>query len=162
MPIEYEIKEARVQDAVNFYRSIDKPNITKAAKAKAAPYKRIYNRINGIKSKIERRSPNRKLSPVQEAALLIYIDRIDYLGCSTLIHQVHNTAKRILRIATRDGEEPPTLGRDWTTRFIASNPSCYKVKQKPLKIDRAVITDPITINEWYKLYYDIEIGRAHV
>ena len=43
MPTEYEIEEARVQDAVDFYRSMDKPNITKVAKAKAAPYKRVYN-----------------------------------------------------------------------------------------------------------------------
>ena len=43
MPTEYEIKEARIQDAVNFYYSIDKPNITKAAKVKAALYKCVYN-----------------------------------------------------------------------------------------------------------------------
>ena len=86
MPTEYEIEEARVQDAVDFYRSMDKPNITKAAKAKAAPYKRVYNRINNIKSKMERRSPNHKLSPAQEAALLTYIDCMDHLSCSTLIH----------------------------------------------------------------------------
>jgi hypothetical protein len=91
---------------------MDKPNITKAAKAKAAPYKRVYNRINGIKSKMERRSPNRKLSPVQEAALLAYINRIDRLGCSALIHQVHSAAERILYMATHNGEEPSTLGRD--------------------------------------------------
>ena len=42
-PTEYEIKEARVQDAVDFYCSIDKPNITKIAKAKAVPYKCVYN-----------------------------------------------------------------------------------------------------------------------
>ena len=41
--IKYEIKEARVQDAVDFYCSIDKPNITKAAKVKAMPYKYVYN-----------------------------------------------------------------------------------------------------------------------
>ena len=104
---------------------------------------------------MERRSPNRKLSPAQEAALLAYIDRMDRLGCSTLIHQVHNAAERILCMATRNGEEPPTLGRDQTTRFIVSNPSCYKVKQKPLKIDCAVATNPIAINEWYKLYYNV-------
>ena len=43
MPTEYEIEEAHIQNAVDFYRSIDKPNITKAAKAKAAPYKCVYN-----------------------------------------------------------------------------------------------------------------------
>jgi hypothetical protein len=104
---------------------------------------------------MERCSPNCKLSPVQEAVLLAYINCIDRLGCSALIHQVHSTAERILRMATRDGEEPFTLGRDWTTRFIISNPSYYKVKQKPLKIDCAVITNPIAINEWYELYHNI-------
>ena len=64
MPIEYKIKEAHIQDAVDFYCSIDKPNITKVVKAKAAPYKRVYNQINNIKSRIERRSPNYKLSLV--------------------------------------------------------------------------------------------------
>ena len=43
MPTEYEIKKAHIQDAVDFYCSMDKPNITKAAKVKAAPYKRVYN-----------------------------------------------------------------------------------------------------------------------
>lgn len=104
---------------------------------------------------MERRSPNRKLSLAQEAALLAYIDCMDRLGCSALIHQVHSAAERILRMATRDSEEPPTLGRDWTTRFIVSNPSCHKVKQKPLEIDRAVATDPIAISEWYELYHDV-------
>ena len=104
---------------------------------------------------MERRSPNRKLNPAQEAALLAYINRMDRLGCSALIYQVHGTAKRILCIATRNSEEPPTLRRNWTTRFIASNPSYYKVKQKPLKIDYAVITNPIAISEWYKLYYNV-------
>jgi hypothetical protein len=64
MPIEYEIEEARVQDAVDFYCSMDKPNITKAAKVKAVLYKRVYNQINGIKSKMERCSPNCKFSLV--------------------------------------------------------------------------------------------------
>ena len=65
---------------------MDKPNITKVAKAKAAPYKRVYNRINNIKSKIKRRSPNYKLSLIQEAALLAYINHINYLSYSALIY----------------------------------------------------------------------------
>jgi hypothetical protein len=80
---------------------------------------------------------------------------MDRLGCSALIHQVHSAAEWILYIATRDGKEPPTLRHDWTMWFIASNPFYYKVKQKPLEINCAVITDPIAINEWYKLYYNI-------
>ena len=104
---------------------------------------------------MERRSPNCKLSPVQETALFVYINCIDRFSCSTLIHQVHSAAKQILYIAICDSEEPPTLRRNQTIWFITSNPSYYKVKQKPLEIDRTVITDPIAINKWYKLYYDV-------
>ena len=104
---------------------------------------------------MEQHSPNCKLSPAQEAALLAYIDCMDCLGCSALIHQVHSAAERILCMAMCDSEEPPTLGCDWTMQFIASNPSCHKVKQKPLEIDYAVATDPIAISEWYELYHDV-------
>ena len=58
-------------------------------------------------------------------------------------------------MAMHDGEKPFTLGRDWIMQFIASNPFCHKVKQKPFKINCAVVTDPIAINKWYELYHDV-------
>jgi hypothetical protein len=58
-------------------------------------------------------------------------------------------------MAMCNSKEPPTLRCNWTTQFIISNPFCYKVKQKPLKINYIVTTDPITINKWYELYYNV-------
>ena len=104
---------------------------------------------------MEQYSLNYKLSLVQEAALLVYIDCIDCLGCSTFIYQVYSAAERILYIVMRDGEKPSTFKRNWTMWFIISNPSYYKVKQKPLEINYTVVTDPIAINKQYKLYYNV-------
>jgi hypothetical protein len=52
MPIESEIIEIRVQDALRELLRIETPNIRLAARLYNAPFKRIYNRVNGIKSKI--------------------------------------------------------------------------------------------------------------
>jgi hypothetical protein len=77
--------------------------------------------------------------------LLSYIDRIDRLRVSALFHQVHNCAQRILKLHAPDGTKLPTLRRDWTKRFLKRNLIVYKVKQKPIEINRAAINDPAAI-----------------
>ena len=60
---------------------------------------------------------------------------MDRLGVGALFHQVHNYAQRILKLHAPDGTKPPTLGRDWTKRFLKRNLIVYKVKQKPIEIN---------------------------
>jgi hypothetical protein len=52
MPTKSEIIKIRVQDALRKLSRIKTPNIRLAAYLYNAPFKRIYNRINSIKSKI--------------------------------------------------------------------------------------------------------------
>jgi len=52
MPIESEIIKIRVQDILRKLSRIEIPNIRLAARLYNAPFKRVYNRINGIKSKM--------------------------------------------------------------------------------------------------------------
>jgi hypothetical protein len=52
MPTESEIIEICVQDVLRELLRIKTPNIRLAARLYNAPFKRIYNRVNGIKSKI--------------------------------------------------------------------------------------------------------------
>ena len=52
MPIESEIIKIRVQDALYELLRIKIPNIRLAAHLYNTPFKYIYNRVNGIKSKI--------------------------------------------------------------------------------------------------------------
>jgi hypothetical protein len=59
MPIESEIIKIRVQDALYKLLRIETPNIWLAARLYNMPFKYVYNRIKGIKSKIERPSTNK-------------------------------------------------------------------------------------------------------
>ena len=52
MPTESEIIEIRVQDAFRKLLRIETPNIRVVAHLYNAPFKCIYNRVNGIKSKM--------------------------------------------------------------------------------------------------------------
>ena len=52
MPTESEIIEIRVQDALRELSRIETPNIRLAARLYNAPFKHIYNCVNGIKSKM--------------------------------------------------------------------------------------------------------------
>ena len=52
MPTESEIIEIRVQDALRELSRMETPNIRLAARLYNALFKRVYNRINSIKSKI--------------------------------------------------------------------------------------------------------------
>jgi hypothetical protein len=52
MPTESEIIKIRVQDALRELSHIETPNIRLAARLHNALFKRVYNRVNGIISKI--------------------------------------------------------------------------------------------------------------
>ena len=52
MPTESEIIKIRVQDALCELSRIEIPNIWLAARLYNALFKRVYNRFNGIKSKM--------------------------------------------------------------------------------------------------------------
>ena len=52
MPIESEIIEIRVQDALRELLRIEIPNIRLAARLYNALFKLVYNRVNSIKSKM--------------------------------------------------------------------------------------------------------------
>ena len=52
MPTESEIIEIRVQDALRKLSRIETPNIRLVARLYNTLFKRIYNRVNSIKSKM--------------------------------------------------------------------------------------------------------------
>ena len=62
MPTESEIIEIRVQDALRELLRIETPNIWLAARLHNTLFKRVYNRVNGIKSKMQRPGSNKMLN----------------------------------------------------------------------------------------------------
>jgi hypothetical protein len=106
---------------------------------------------------MQRPGSNKKLNSMQEQMLLAYIERMDCIGTYALIHQVHAAAKRILVLHAQPSTEPASLGRDWTKNFVKRyKETLYKVRQKPIEVERAASNDLNKIAEWYTLYKDIK------
>ena len=63
MPTESKIIKIRVQDALRKLSRMEAPNIQLAARLYNTPFKRVYNRVNGIKSKMQRPSSNKMQRP---------------------------------------------------------------------------------------------------
>ena len=74
MPTKSEITKLRVQAAVKAYTNMDLKNAALAARLHNAPPDRVYRRLNGIQSKMERKGSNKKLNSRQEDMLLAYIN----------------------------------------------------------------------------------------
>ena len=62
MPTESEIIKIRVQDALRELSRIKTPNIWLAARLYNVQFKCVYNRVNGIKSKMQRPGSNKMLN----------------------------------------------------------------------------------------------------
>ena len=62
MPTESEMIEIRVQDALRELLRMETPNIWLAARLYNTLFKHVYNRVNGIKSKMQRPGSNKMLN----------------------------------------------------------------------------------------------------
>jgi hypothetical protein len=118
IPAQREIAERRVQDALLLLKHTPGLTAKTAALQIGAHYRRILNRTKVIESMTQRPDSNKKLSNHQEEMLPSYIDRMDRIGTTPLIHQVHDAAQRVPFLHAPEGTKPPTLGRDWTKNFV--------------------------------------------
>ena len=157
MSNKYETEEKRVQDAIDYKNRHPGLSLKTCADEFDAPYKRVVARHKGVQSKMQRPGSNKKLNSMQEQMLLAYIERMDRIGTYALIHQVHAAAERILVLHAQPGTEPASLGRDWTKNFVKRHKeTLYKVRQKPIEVERAASNDSNEIAEWYTSYKDIK------
>ena len=84
---------------------------------------------------MERPGSKQRLNAQQGLAIRQYINRCDLLGIPALYLQVKSAIQRILDIDDPSGNAPP-LGKSFITRWLARNPDCRRVKQKPQELSR--------------------------
>lgn len=75
---------------------------------------------------------NQRLDADGERSLRAYIQRCDNLGIPALGPQLKNA---ILNLADPEGRAHP-IGDHWVARWLARNPDCRRVKQKPQELER--------------------------
>ena len=92
----YKDIEDRITIAVDAYKSRSKAPITSLLREFNVPYYRLYNRINGRKSRSTRATTNRKLNKEQEATLYTLIERYNSARYSLGLKSIPSIANNIL------------------------------------------------------------------
>jgi hypothetical protein len=117
MPNTYIEIENQIAKAVDAYNSDKKQKITRLAEEYCVPYYRLYRRIHDGKSKSTRAAANKALNQEQEAALILWIQRLDDAGCSPTPEMIEQCANAILKRAVDPDdpdETPRTVSKMWT------------------------------------------------
>ncbi|CAI6331800.1 unnamed protein product [Periconia digitata] len=114
-------KEGRLGLAIASFQSNPLLSVRKLAAAYNVPESTLRTRLRGIQPKHATRSPNQKLSPTEEQALVDWILELDRRGFPPQIIDVRRMGDNLL--AARGQQPPPLpLGKLWASRFIQSQP----------------------------------------
>jgi Tc5 transposase DNA-binding domain len=131
-----------------------KLNQFKSIRAAAISYdlvpRTLERRIHGMTSRCDSIPNSRKLTPIEELAVVQYILDLDSRGLPPRPQAVQEMADLLL--AERDAS---LVSKNWTSNFINR---CTELKTKfSRKYDykRALCKDPVIIGDWFKLVQNI-------
>ncbi|KAE8213290.1 hypothetical protein CF319_g9184 [Tilletia indica] len=155
MPASYKEEEELILDAVEEAQAIVasgeiKLNLSALARKYKVDAQRLARRYAGGESKSTRAPTNRKLTELQEKALLEYIAILDRLEISARMSLIQASADQLLRDAHQDSNTtPPVVGKNWVKNFMKRHPQVHRVKQKPREISR-MTQDRENLSWWFK------------
>jgi Tc5 transposase DNA-binding domain len=92
---------------------------------------------------------NKRLSEVQERALLQYILTLDEIGQSIRYDYVSSIANGMLKEDHQGSGSAPVVGQHWAQRFLNRHPELHKAKQKPLELQWKLAHDPEVLKNWF-------------
>src|SRR5271155_3681519 len=124
-------EEQRIAKAIKDIQDGTHKSTAAAARAWHVPYDKLLRRSQGMHSVESNGGHNKTLSPEQEKALLLYIDRCEERGRPCEHKHIEAAANSILRAS----DSPRLVSRGWTSRFIKRT-KVYKHRTKPLSAQR--------------------------
>ena len=143
-------EESDIANAILYGENLPKPNWRKIAEKFDVNYRRLLARKNGRGDRSSCGGSNKLLLPDQEAGLLAIIDQMEARGMRCRFRMIPSIANFILANAHNDPEcPPPTVGKNWTTHFVARIPGLHTRISKPLSFDRKWAHDADAILKWY-------------
>ena len=149
MPESYTEIESRITKAIDTLNTRKNAKLRAIAREFEVPRERLRSRYHGAPSKSEIRGLHtRRLKPDQESALYMYIKKLDSLNIPARLHMVEIAANSILRQTAPVSEPPPLIGSHWTKIWLNRQPDLFKVRRKPLAVER-------------KNAHDLELLMAH-
>lgn len=151
-------QEGRVQLAIEALKTASIATINAAARAFDVPISTLFRRLNGVQSRHETPPNCRKLTDIEELALVNWILDMDSRGYAPRVGDIRGKANILLAERVRGTNiSPGKVGQKWATNFVKRREElCSKFLRK-LDYKRAKICeDPTIIRRWFEMVANIK------
>lgn len=148
--------ESLIEEAIQYIDDNPEVKIATVAREFGVPRGRLRYRLEGRSPKLGWPAANTKLSRPEENALCRYIDRLDNINLAVRAEFVTDAANYILkkRSSKAQQENPPTVGHNWTTRFLRRH-GYHRRLQKKLHADRDASENPQRVAQYFQKLQEV-------
>jgi hypothetical protein len=136
--------ENRIQLAIVAMKRDPKLSIRDTASIYSVNRMTLARRLRGRVSKIESIPASRKLSNIEENAIIEHIKSLDSKGYPPRRSHVQNMANLLVAKSNK-----PAVGGSWTSNFIRRHPELRSRYARKYDYKRAKAEDPVQIQAWF-------------
>lgn len=150
MSSNYHQIEARIQKAIEHLKKNPDAKRAKVAREFDVPLQRLRFRLKGARPMSEVRGVHgRRLSPDQDLALCLYLNKLIKLGLHPRLRMIETAATKLLMQDSIGTTLPPPLSHSWSKRWMDRHPEFRKIKRKPLAAVRKNAEDSVVIRHYF-------------
>lgn len=142
-------QEGRILLAIQAIKKQEKLSIRQAALIYDIPKSTLYERIHGVKNRVESRAKSFKLTEIEENSLKKWVISMDVRGAAPRPSMVQEMANLLL--TTRGTTPIQTVGKNWVTNYVKRHPELDIRFSRRYNYKRAKCEDPKIITEWFNL-----------
>ena len=118
----------------------------RAASTYNVPRSTLQTRRAGVTSRRDCEPNSKKLTKLEEEAIIQHILDLDLRGFAPTLDAVRDMANKLL--AERDAGQ---VGQQWPRNFVKRTPRLTTRFNRPYDRQRALCEDPRVINDWFEL-----------
>lgn len=138
-------QEGRILLAIQAIKKQEIISIREAACLFTIPEATLRRRLRGITSRAKTRANSHKLTEIEEESLQKWILSMDSRRAAPRPSTVREMADLLL--AARGSTPPPSVGKDWVTKFVKRYPLLFSRFSRRYDYQRAKCEDPKIIRE---------------
>ncbi|KAF5724953.1 Fot5 transposase [Fusarium mundagurra] len=143
-------KEANIVLALQAYQNNPELGLHRAAEIYQASYGSLWRRTHGISSRYDTIPKSRKLSDLEEQAIIRFILDLDSRGFPPRLRGIEEMANRLL--ADRDASP---VGKRWASNFVKRHKELKTCFRRRYDYQRAKCEDLTVIRNWFRLVQNV-------
>jgi hypothetical protein len=143
-------QEGRILLAIKAIKNGQITTTAAAARSFEVPRSTLQARLNGRTNRSDTRANSHKLSQTEEESIKSWLISMDQRGAAPTINMLVDMANLLLEAR---GETPvQRVGKNWPKNYLNRHPELTSRFSRRYDYQRALMEDPIIIQEWFDLF----------